>query len=407
MQVAKDSAGRLFACYGGLDNLGGAVTRVATRDSAGWHGQDIFRGRLAWGQPSFVVGPHGEMCAVCWDSSNALWLVERTDTGWVHCVFPYEAGGPSVAYDTAGRLFCGYVTYDYSHYYWVAKRTDAVWTTTNILVLEATGSLYAANHCLKFTPDNRAWYLAANIWEYSSQVWGCAIALLRLTGERWDELWRENDISWCAVALAANDDTVGFCRYPGPGGYYLHYNNEVVAETRYWQFAGMAYDTWGAPHIAYLWQENVGPVVYAYRTNWHYATVPSSDAARFADLTLDDQGQPLVVFGTPDSGVWLAHGVDIAAAEEPERSASLKGDALVGVSPNPCVDHANIELSAPASGDMRLVLLDISGRVVADIPIRVGQKSTAMDMRALPAGVYFVVQRGWPERNRVRLTKLD
>lgn len=408
VQVAKGSTGRLYACYGGLDSLGSAVTRVATRDSTGWHRQDVFHGRPAAGQPSFAVGPQEEMCAMCWDSSNVLWVVERTDTGWSHVAFPYAAGSPSVAYDSSGRLYCGYITYSGAHYYWVARRDDTVWTTTNILVLEAIGSLYAANHCLRFTPDDRAWYLAANIWEYTSHVWGCAMVLLRLTGERWDELWRQDYVSWCAVALAGNDDTVGFCRYPGPGGYYLHYNDEVVAETRYWQLAGMAYDASGAPHIAYLGQENVGPVVYAYRTSfWHYATVPSSEAASFTDLTLDPEGQPLIVFGTPDSGVWLAHGVGMAAAEEHERSDTLTREALVRVSPNPCADHTNIELSAPAACNTRLALLDVCGRVVARIPVRVGQRSAALDVHALPAGVYFVEQQGRSGGVRVRLTRLD
>jgi hypothetical protein len=170
----------------------------------------------------------------------------------------------------------------------------------------------------------------------------------------------------------------------------------------------MAYDTAGVPHIAYLSASGQGPVRYAFRTNrWHIDTVPGSSTAVYTDLVLDDQGQPLIVFGTPDSGVWLAHGIGVVATEEPELPPGTVQDMQFAVHPNPCRGWAYVELSEPAAGDLDVRLFDVSGRVVRQIQLRAGGRGAAVDLRRLPAGVYFLGRADTHGSGQTRLAKVE
>jgi hypothetical protein len=352
-----------------------------TEDDSGWRTEDVYQGNLNYGRPCFSVGPHGEMAAACFDTTLSCWLCERTDTGWVTTPFPFPyAGDVSAVYDTSGRLHCGYIVGEGPSDFWAAARADTGWSAVQVYRGWPGGVFVTFDASLEYSRDNRAWYLASYFWSYNSEIDGSQMALLRCSDTDWDTVWQnEYDGFQAAVALAADQDSAGFCRYPGPAGHYLHYYDELVEHNWSLTPGGMAYDTAFVPHLAYLPGSSEGPVRYAFRTNrWHADSVPGTTEANSVDIVLDTLGQPVIVFGTLDSGVWLARGVGVVAITE---------------KPTPWHASAGIGRTVPTfcqstfvlPGKKDAALLDLSGQKVMSMQPGVN------DIRHVAPGVYFVV----------------
>jgi hypothetical protein len=108
-----------------------------------------------------------------------------------------------------------------------------------------------------------------------------------------------------------------------------------------------------------------------------------------------------------ENGLVLGFGDWASDVQDPEFSSPAVGHgSRLTVRPNPCRDYVALALSRPAAADLRLRLLDVSGRVLRQIQVPSDERSASLDLRALPAGVYFVGQIGLPAASRVRLVKL-
>jgi hypothetical protein len=113
------------------------------------------------------------------------------------------------------------------------------------------------------------------------------------------------------------------------------------------------------------------------------------------------------MWASGENGLVLGFGDWASDVQDPEFSSPAVGHgSRLTVRPNPCRDYVALALSRPAAANLHLRLLDASGRVVRQIEVPSGERSVSLDLRALPAGVYFVGQTGLPATSSVRLVKL-
>ena len=100
---------------------------------------------------------------------------------------------------------------------------------------------------------------------------------------------------------------------------------------------------------------------------------------------------PLALSLDPDRWI-LRYAVEVGVSEKPVVSLPSVSPA-VRCNPNPAVRNVCVEYHVPASGECKLELYDVTGKLVIDIADGMhaaGVYSRMFDTRNLPAGVYYV-----------------
>jgi hypothetical protein len=121
----------------------------------------------------------------------------------------------------------------------------------------------------------------------------------------------------------------------------------------------------------------------------------SSRFSTGARTATNDEGVTAAVFGTYEpqrygskrirAGVWAPLGVAVENRVAPLRRVSIH--------PNPVAGTAMLEVGGSNTGPLSVTLYDVQGRFVkllADVPAGMGRNRIPLDIRGIPAGIYFV-----------------
>ncbi|MFO7639394.1 MAG: hypothetical protein R6X14_08920 [bacterium] len=106
-----------------------------------------------------------------------------------------------------------------------------------------------------------------------------------------------------------------------------------------------------------------------------------------------------------EGGLVMGFGDWALRQDEPRWGGRVPPLARLTVRPNPCRGYVVLE-TAPASG-LELELRDVAGRRVRQLALPAGSRGAAVDLRGLPAGVYFVTQPRAAGEAPVRLVKVE
>ena len=106
-----------------------------------------------------------------------------------------------------------------------------------------------------------------------------------------------------------------------------------------------------------------------------------------------------------DNGLVLGFGDWAIGRAEPNRAGRLPEPVRLTVRPNPCRDRVVLETDR-VSG-IELELRDVAGRRVRQLALPAGSRGAAVNLRGLPAGVYFVTQPRAAGEAPVRLVKVE
>ncbi len=311
VELVKAADGRLWTCYQTTSGL----VRVACLGDTGWSITDIGPGivREVW-RSSMAAGPHGELCLSCY-SQDSGWFYRLAGDSWQSEPFPFmnQSRLSVVAYDTAGRLHTAYGV-NVSDF-WAGTESDSGWVAELALQLFVTGWVYGSDACFTVAADGSPWYFAYVWWEMSQYVWGDEVALAHLVGDTWRMVWGESGQNVpIPLALVPHDSGVGRVSV---GHGTMFYDREQVASVTENSVAGLAYSSEGIPLVAWVPRYSSALPIFAFKTNrWHVADIPGPAGTGGIDIETDAAGEPVVVYSTPDRGLWSATGTDVVGAEE-------------------------------------------------------------------------------------------
>ncbi|HDR00362.1 MAG TPA: T9SS type A sorting domain-containing protein, partial [candidate division WOR-3 bacterium] len=132
----------------------------------------------------------------------------------------------------------------------------------------------------------------------------------------------------------------------------------------------------------------------------------SADSSEFTStLTAAFMLDSACIWSAGANGLVLGFGDRASGQAEPERLVRTLRPAQVMVRPNPCGSDVTIETSRVPGTELEIH--DRAGRRVRRVSVPVGNGGVTVDLRGLPAGVYFVVGRNGGTETPVRFVKVE
>jgi hypothetical protein len=105
----------------------------------------------------------------------------------------------------------------------------------------------------------------------------------------------------------------------------------------------------------------------------------------------EDSGELMVAAGTYGRGFWTRN-LPLTPSPVPDGLATGTRVFMLAPVPNPASDETAIRFRLPEAGPVRLRVLDVRGRVVADLldgTLEAGEHAISWNTGALASGVYF------------------
>jgi len=138
---------------------------------------------------------------------------------------------------------------------------------------------------------------------------------MHFTGDTWERAWGESGQNVpIPLALVPRGSGVGSVSV---GHGVLLCDSEPVASVSDNSVAGLAYTAEDVPLVAWLPRYGVAEPAFAFKTDrWRVESIPGPPGTSGIDIETDANGRPVVVYSTPDSGLWCATGTDVVGVEE-------------------------------------------------------------------------------------------
>ena len=167
----------------------------------------------------------------------------------------------------------------------------------------------------------------------------------------------------------------------------------------------------GSYHISYHCH-NEGQLRYAHGNygGWQVTVVDSAVGLwdLFSSIALDNLDRPYVAYcnSNQNDALYLASLADLTGQEEKPAADGVR--PMLAIGPNPCMGVLSLRLAGNSrrlARNAKLVMHDATGREVRRLDIE-GAAEMHVDMRALPAGVYFIGLDAADLAARQRIVKL-
>ncbi len=380
VRSARHPDGRLFLCYG---DSAGARLRIASRDS-GWQYEELaapLRGRLGQ-QASFAISPSGVLGIAYRDSGLALRLAEKQDSVWNTSLVPSATCySVELAYDSTGAP--GLLHSDFANGWWYivrSRRPDSLWLDDTAATNQRHNSgdgCWVNAYAVAGGRVEAGLYTFVRSFPADFPVTGVEFYRIDQSGG-----WSRTLIAGGAecyaagASLAAAAGVIHSCysvSWPGDDRFYY---DGIDIDNNWSPAAALRIDATGRPHLARSLDPD-GAIRYQfYNGGWLSFAVGAATAGPLA-FEFDPGGEPLIAFAN-DSGVWLAHGVEIVGVGgQPVGGNAAPAD-------RPTIIRGVLLLPRSPAHDPRLLLLDASGRRVFSL------RAGANDVSALAPGVYFL-----------------
>ena len=320
VELVKAADGRLWAGYQTKDS----VVRVACLGDPGWSFTDVCSSaELPWTgyRPFMAASPHGELCLACYDTNvHANCLYRMVGDSWHREIQPFQDSGPVnvVAYDSSGRLYA--LLEPWTARFVLGHETDSGWTTSEIVQLPAYWyyTLFDVGY-LTVAADGSPWFFGFSGWDDHPYKWDYETDLLHFTGDTWESVWIPRGGSGLPpipIALVPHGDGVGnLATYQD----LILCDSETITACPYFlPAAGLAYSA-GVPLAAWVPSDQAAGPFFAFKTNrWHVENITGPAGKGGIDIEVDSSGQVVIVYSTPDSGLWCARamGSDVVGVKE-------------------------------------------------------------------------------------------
>jgi hypothetical protein len=368
VQLARASDGTLWLAYVTPDSN----IRVARHDTA-WSFEDIDTTQL---RPNPPYGMHVLSFALDTAGRPAMVVTNRfaelTDTGWVVESLPMTAELPRLSFDPSGRPVVA--SLDDSQSVGVIWRSAASWESWPTIPIDTGYQCWSSVECVAFHRDGTP---LVSYWDFYSMGgmidWG-GWDVFELQGDSWSNIRSGGGLDAGGTAFGVLVDStdsvhVAFEESGQWTGSLTGYDNDYLDEPT--NCGAAALDLLDQPQVAWLAS---GGIKHGFKTGyWHIGLIPGTSGARWCDLVIGDDGQPVVAFIAANNSVWLARGADIVGvADSPV--------AVLELDEQPTLVRNSLRLRGVASAE----LVDIAGRSALRLV------PGANDLAGVKPGVYFL-----------------